>query len=103
MDLDARRPRCGRRAYEGDILPNRQTDTSFDAPAGCRHEIFESINRSGEFAHLLTVPDYATALEVTENCRIGAPAYRFRVCEVERDYGMFERGEAPQYYPRDKP
>lgn len=26
MDLDARRPRCGRRAHEGDILPNRQTD-----------------------------------------------------------------------------
>ena len=75
---------------------------SLDAPADCSHEIFESINRSSEFAHLLTVPNYATALEVTENCRIGAPAYRFRICEVERDYGMFERGEAPQYYPPAK-
>lgn len=78
------------------------TSANFDAPAGCTHEMFESINRAGEFAHLITVPDYPTALEVTENCRIGAPAYRFRVCEVERDYGMFERAEAPQYYPPAK-
>lgn len=72
---------------------------AFDAPAGCTHEQFESINRAGEFAHLVTVPNFASALEVTENCRIGAPAYRFRVCEIERDYGMIERAEAPQYYP----
>ena len=72
---------------------------TLDAPAGLTHETFESINRAGEFAHLFTVPDLRTALEITENCRIGAPAYRFRVCEVERDYGMFDRAEAPQHYP----
>ena len=75
------------------------TSAALDAPAGVGHETFESINRAGEFAHLFTVPDLATALELTENCRIGAPAYRFRICEIERDYGMFERAEAPQYYP----
>ena len=63
------------------------------------HETFESINRAGEFAHLFTAPNLPTALEITEHCRIGAPAYRFRVCEVERDYGMFDRAEAPQHYP----
>jgi heme-degrading monooxygenase HmoA len=78
------------------------TSAELDVPGGCTHEIFESINRSGEFAHLVSVPGYATALEVTENCRIGAPAYRFRVCEIERDYGMFDRAEAPQYYPAIK-
>ncbi len=25
--------------------------------------------------------------------------YRWRLTEVERDYGMFARDEAPQYYP----
>lgn len=72
---------------------------ALDAPGGLAHETFESINRAGEFAHLFTVPDLRTALEITENCRIGAPAYRFRVCEVERDYGMHDRAEAPQHYP----
>ena len=72
---------------------------AFDAPDGVVHETFESINRAGEFAHLFTVPNLPTALEITENCRIGAPAYRFRVCEVERDYGMHDRAEAPQHYP----
>lgn len=81
------------------VVIAESTSDAFDAPPGCAHERFESIKRSGEFAHLVTVPDYPTALEVTENCRIGAPAYRFRVCEVERDYGMYERAEAPQYYP----
>ena len=70
-----------------------------EVPDGCACESFESINRAGQFAHLVTVPNYATALEVTENCRIGAPAYRLRICEIERDYGMFDRAEAPQYYP----
>ena len=72
---------------------------AFDAPDGVVHETFESINRAGEFAHLFTVPNLPTALEITENCRIGAPAYRFRVCEVERDYGMHDRAEAPQHSP----
>ena len=75
------------------------TSGTLDAPKGVTHETFESINRAGEFAHLFTVPDLPTALEITENCRIGAPAYRFRVCEVERDYSMFDRAEAPQHYP----
>jgi heme-degrading monooxygenase HmoA len=81
------------------VVIAESTSDAFDAPAGCPHERFASLNRPGEFAHLLTVPNYATALEATEDCRIGAPAYRYRICEVERDYGMFERAEAPQYYP----
>ena len=81
------------------VVIAESTSASLDVPSGCTHETYESLKRSGEFAHLVTAPDYPTALEVTENCRIGAPAYRFRTCEVERDYGMFDRTEAPQYYP----
>lgn len=81
------------------VVLAESTSATLDAPAGVTHEAFESINRKGEFAHLFTVPNLPTALEITENCRIGAPAYRFRIGEVERDYSMHERGEAPQYYP----
>ena len=28
-----------------------------------------------------------------------AGAFRMRLCETERDYGMFDRSESPQYYP----
>lgn len=72
---------------------------TFDALAGLQPEAWASLNRQNEFVHVMDVPDLPVALELTDNCRVGAPAYRYRVCEVERDYGMFERGEAPQYYP----
>ncbi|MBL8378273.1 MAG: antibiotic biosynthesis monooxygenase [Burkholderiales bacterium] len=63
-----------------------------------RVESFESIYRPGRFAHLASVASYAEALDLTEVCRVGGPVETFRVCETERDYGMFERREAPQYF-----
>ena len=75
------------------------SSAAFDALPGLAPEAFASLNRANEFVHVMDSPDLATSLELTENCRIGAPSYRYRICEVERDYGMFERAEAPQYYP----
>ncbi len=57
-------------------------------------ESFESIYRPGEFAHLF---DVASPRDVTLARFAGAQ--RLRVGEIERDYSMFERGEAPQFYP----
>ena len=71
----------------------------FDALPGVTPEAWASLNRPDEFVHVMSVPALPEALEVTENCRIGAPAYRYRICEVERDYGMYDRAQAPQYYP----
>jgi hypothetical protein len=57
-------------------------------------ESFESIYRPGEFAHL---SDVASPRDVT--LAHFTAAQRLRMCEIERDYGMFERAEAPQFYP----
>ena len=59
---------------------------------------YESIYRPGKFAQVAAVGSIALALDMTEVCRIGGPVDTFRICEIERDYGMFERAEAPQYY-----
>jgi heme-degrading monooxygenase HmoA len=75
------------------------TSDRFEALPGMQPEAFASLNRANEYVHVMDVADIPSALELTENCRIGAPSYRYRICEVERDYGMYERAEAPQYYP----
>jgi heme-degrading monooxygenase HmoA len=57
-------------------------------------ESFESIYRPGEYAHVLTFDagQPAPALATLPG------AARLRVGEIERDYGMHDRAEAPQYY-----
>ena len=61
-------------------------------------ERFESLYRPGKFAQVASVTSLAEALDMTEVCRTGGPMDSFRVCEIERDYGMYDRAEAPQYY-----
>jgi len=81
------------------VVVAESASDKFDALPGVTPEAWASLNRPGEFVHVMSAPDLPTALELTENCRLGAPAYRYRICEVERDYGMYDRAEAPQYYP----
>jgi len=65
---------------------------------------FESLNRPREFLSLYDAASLEAAgmlLESLANRKPGAASAEtisVRVCEVERDYGMFERREAPQYY-----
>jgi heme-degrading monooxygenase HmoA len=61
-------------------------------------ERFESLYRPGKFAQVASVGALAEALAMTEIWRVGGLLETFRTCEVERDYGMYERAEAPQYY-----
>ncbi|MEP6607624.1 MAG: antibiotic biosynthesis monooxygenase family protein [Burkholderiaceae bacterium] len=58
-------------------------------------ESYESLYRPGEFATVIDVPAPTTAPKMTEM----PGAFRVRLCETERDYGMFDRRESPQYYP----
>jgi heme-degrading monooxygenase HmoA len=57
-------------------------------------ESFESIYRPGEFAHV-----FEPAQPRDAAFERFAGAARLHVCEIERDYGMHERTEAPQFYP----
>jgi len=71
-------------------------------------ERFDSIYVEGKCAYLASWRDEATAMawrdRVMEPLASGAVAaglmagFQLRVTEVERDYGMFARAEAPQYY-----
>lgn len=57
-------------------------------------ESFESLYRPGEYAHVLPVADRGAGPVLA-----ALPgATRLRVAEVERDYGMRDRAEAPQFF-----
>ena len=70
-----------------------------NSPAECASpsDAFESLNRDGERLWLFNAADGAEALALACDLRTGG--LTARVCEVERDYGMFDRTEAPQYHP----
>jgi heme-degrading monooxygenase HmoA len=62
-------------------------------------QIFESIYNPGKFLLLVSWRDNAAAA-AWESRGIGSVAgMRYRRVHIVRDYGMFDRREAPQYYP----
>ena len=60
--------------------------------------MFDAVLTRGDIVLLVSWRDNAAAeaFEGAVNLRDGA---RLRRVRVVRDYGMFDRGEAPQYYP----
>jgi len=59
-------------------------------------DVFEDINRTGEFVLLTSCLDAAAAKAYPLKSGVDA---RHRIIRVIRDYGMSDRAEAPQYYP----
>lgn len=59
---------------------------------------FESLYRPGEYAELAVAGSLLQALDLSEQCRVD-DSVRFRICEVERDYGLHDRSQAPTFYP----
>jgi hypothetical protein len=57
-------------------------------------DVFESITQPGKFILLTSWRDVAAAGSLH-----GSQDIRHRCVRVIRDYGMFDRAEAPQYYP----
>lgn len=64
-----------------------------------RRDSFKSVYRDGFFAHLIDVPDQQSGLELGRRLLADPTTEYFRIVEVMRDYGMYDRTEAPQYYP----
>lgn len=64
-----------------------------------KRDAFESVYRPGYFAHLLDLPDYQSGLDFGGQLFTDPTIEYFRIFEVMRDYGMFDRTEAPQFYP----
>jgi heme-degrading monooxygenase HmoA len=62
-------------------------------------EVFESIYNAGKLVLLAWWRDQATAAAWTPDRPPPVKHLRHRRVRIIRDYGMFERREAPQYYP----
>jgi heme-degrading monooxygenase HmoA len=63
------------------------------------HEVFESIYKPGKLLMLAAWADANASGTFRPACIAGADKLRHREVRVIRDYGMFDRREAPQYYP----
>jgi heme-degrading monooxygenase HmoA len=63
------------------------------------HDTFESITKKGKFLLLASWRDAAAAATFKPAPPAGTASLRHRSVRIIRDYGMFERHEAPQYYP----
>jgi heme-degrading monooxygenase HmoA len=72
-------------------LTERRLEPGAAVPDG---EIFDSITRPGNGLYLRAWPDIPAA----EAGIAGTPGHH-RVVHIIRDYGMFARTEAPQYFP----
>lgn len=62
-------------------------------------DAFESVYRAGQFVHLFDVPSVDAGDAVGSELLADPMTEYFMVFEIYRDYGMFDRAEAPQYYP----
>jgi heme-degrading monooxygenase HmoA len=62
-------------------------------------QVFESIYNPGKFLLLVSWQDNATAVAWESQGIASAAGMRYRRVHIVRDYGMFDRREAPQYYP----
>ena len=63
------------------------------------HETFESITAPGKLLLLMSWRSVAEAEDFSPKSAPGAKILRHRSVRIIRDYGMFERREAPQFYP----
>jgi heme-degrading monooxygenase HmoA len=76
------------------------SDLRLDAKAAglLDHELFESITNPGKLLVLASWRDNSAANDWQPRPFIGAGDVRHRQVRVIRDYGMFDRREAPQFY-----
>jgi len=79
------------------VLAQLQLDPRADRLVDC--EVFESITNPGKLLILASWRDKAAASAWRPMSFDGAGEIRHRQVRIIRDYGMFERREAPQYFP----
>lgn len=93
-----------------EVEPNKKGDISGDSLAVelglerngvglVAQEIFESIYVPDKLLLLTSWRDAKTAEVFSPKTPAGAKSLRHRSVRIIRDYGMFERREAPQFYP----
>jgi heme-degrading monooxygenase HmoA len=81
------------------VLVAESSNARVALEAGWRSETFASVYRDSRFAHLVELPDYEAGLALAAQLFADPTTEYVRIVEVIRDYGMYDRTEAPQYYP----
>jgi heme-degrading monooxygenase HmoA len=81
------------------VIASESKSAELPATTDWRGDSFASMYRPGTFAHLVDLPDYQSGLDFGEQLFADPTTEYFRIFEVMRDYGMYDRTEAPQYYP----
>ncbi|MGN6514449.1 MAG: antibiotic biosynthesis monooxygenase family protein [Rhizomicrobium sp.] len=69
-----------------------------DAAGLIAWDVFDAVLSPGEIIALMSWRDAAAVEAFAESARLPGGA-RLRTVRIVRDYGMFDRREAPQYYP----
>jgi heme-degrading monooxygenase HmoA len=67
--------------------------------AGDESDVLASVYRESEYVVLTPTPSLPEGLEAVEQLSRGGVMTSVRMYLVSRDYGMYDRTEAPQYYP----
>ena len=79
----------------------RSSGTPFTGDGGgtLNGEGWRSVYTDSNFAWVAPVADRAAGLAVVRRVAAEACVSAAQLCLVSRDYGMFDRSEAPQYFP----
>jgi heme-degrading monooxygenase HmoA len=98
--IDARRPADSVKSGGADAVA-RSLGVDRAAPGFVSSDVFEAVLTPGEIILLASWRDHVSAEAFEAKLRLPDGA-RLRRVRVVRDYGMFDRREAPQYYPEVK-
>lgn len=86
-------------ARPGDVAKWLGLDTSTEGLVDW--DVFDAVLTPGDIIMLISLKDQKAAEAFEEKVSLPEET-RFRRVRVVRDYGMFDRREAPQYYPEIK-
>jgi heme-degrading monooxygenase HmoA len=81
------------------VLATESKNATLPAVYDWRSEAFASVYREGQFAHLVALPDHQSGVVLAPRLFDEPTTEYVRIIEVVRDYGMYDRAEAPQFYP----
>jgi heme-degrading monooxygenase HmoA len=81
------------------VLVAESSNATLPVQAEWRSDAFASVYREGRFAHLIDLPDVQSGQAFGARLFADATTEYFRIVDVMRDYTMYDRTEAPQYYP----
>jgi heme-degrading monooxygenase HmoA len=81
------------------VLAFESANATSPAPFEWANDSFGSMYRPGRFAHLMDLPSYAAGVGLEPTIFSDSTTEYLCIFEVMRDYGMYDRAQAPQYYP----